>query len=88
MLVHHEHRVHRQRVAHSVKRENITEESEFFEFARGCRTGAAAQPSQCARVAYSGSGQVHSTQQHPAMSSDADGAWADRAKFHLFFEAS
>ena len=88
MLVHHEHRVHRQRAARSVKTEKFTRESEFPKFAQGCRTGAEAQTSQCVRVVYSGTGQVHTTQQQPTTSSHAAGAWADRVKFQAFFGAS
>jgi hypothetical protein len=88
MLVHLEHRVHRHQAVRSGEREKMTGESGFAGFVRGCRTGAEAQPSQCVRVVYSGSGQVHTTQQQPVMSSDAAGAWADRAKIHPFLEAS
>ena len=46
MLMHHTHRDHRHQASRSVKRENIMEEFEFSEFARGHRTDAEDESSQ------------------------------------------
>ena len=85
MLTQHEHRVHGHQATRSVMREKITEKCSFPAFVRGCRSDAQARPRQWARIVYSGSLQVHITQQHPVMTVHAYVALANRPKFPPFF---